>query len=246
MPGNYQPPTPQPPQQPSRLDQIDVSKIHLMREEELPQFDEILNDPNGPNYISKLLHQTRLHQNVIHINEFHQYEPLFRYSGREELGDQEYGRLSLEYARRICRFDPVYIVNDNNEILFVLPPVFNRTNTMNSLGPAGVNIAQAFVNACMLPDEVANEKRSKYGKYYNELFRLAQNEKEYEHHKKVAAEIAEDALKRAGAQRQQAQEQAEIEDIDPSTLKDKSGYTSSTSGKSEALPYSGDDDVDYM
>jgi len=228
-----------------RLANMDMNNIHLLREEELPSFDELISDPDGPKYVGALLHQTRLHQNVIHINEFKQYEPLFRWSGREELGDQEYGRLSIEYAQRISRFDPVYIVGDENEVLFVLPPVFNRTDTMNSLGATGVNISQAFINACLLPDEVSTEKRAKYGKIYEDLFKLAQNEKVHEHHKKIAAEMSEEVLKQTRAQALKEMQESEIQDISPSELKEIQSGTSSTP-ESENLPYGGDEDVRYM
>ena len=122
------------------------------------------------------------------------------------------------------------------------------------MGELGQNVAQAFVNACQAPDELSSGKREKYMRLYMQLFGAAQNEAEHEHHQKVAAEMAEEALRVSRTPAQPNQETnnkekvvSEIEEIEPLDLKDSRPSTSSASGnKTEILPYSGDEEIEYM
>ena len=223
------------------MDDFNSRKIdHYVDPDLLPQFDKLLEDPNGVELVKAILHQSRLQKNVISIEEFQRYIPLFQYSGKDQMTEDEYTDLSLEYANRICRFDPVYIVGDDNEVLFTLPPVFNRTNPINSAGVTGTQYAQAFVNACMLPDEVSGEKRAKYAEFYKQLYDIAQNNKEHEHHIKVAAEMADNTLTMLRKQAEKNAENSEIESLD---LKDSDTRSSNTN---EVLPFGDDDEVSYM
>lgn len=215
----------------------------------LEQFDQLLEDPDGYDKVKSVLLQARQHNNVMSVAEFERYIPLFRWDGKDQMSLQEYKALSVEYANRICRFDPVYIVDESNTVLMVLPPVFNRTNPINVTGEVGQNIAQAFVNACQLPDEIASGKREKYAQLYMQVFGAAQNTAEHEHHQKVAAEMAEEALRVSHGQvaKQKAIQDSEIEEIEPLDLKDSEKSTSSVPGNSkEVLPFSGDDEIEYM
>lgn len=207
----------------------------------LPQFDQLMESEDGAELVRAVLHQSRLSQNVMHIGEFQKYIPLFQYGGKDQMSDDDYTDLSLEYANRICRFDPVYIVGDENEVLFTLPPVFNRTNPINAAGHTGAQYAQAFVNACLLPDEVSNEKRAKYGAAYKQLFDIAQNNQEHEYHKKIAAEMADTTLTTLKKQAEESSSKNEIESLD---LKDSELPTSNTN---EIMPFGdNDDEVSYM
>lgn len=219
----------------------------------LEQFDQLLEDPDGYNKVQQVLHNARLMNNVITVSEFDRYIPLFKWDGKDQMSPEEYKALSVEYANRICRFDPVYIVDDNNNVVMTLPPVFNRTNPINVTGEAGQNVAQAFVNACNLPDEIGSGKQEKYASLYMQVFSAAQNTAEHEHHQKVAAEMAEEALKVSHGktlpnnQQQPKKEVAEIEEIESLDLKDSKKTTSSVpSNTNEVLPYSGDDEIEYM
>lgn len=206
----------------------------------LPQFDQLMESEDGVELVKTVLHQSRLAQNVMTIGEFQKYIPLFQYSGKDQMSEEAYADLSWEYTNRICRFDPVYIVGDDNEVLFTLPPVFNRTNPINSAGHTGAQYAQAFVNACMLPDEVSNEKRSKYSAFYKQLFDIAQNNQEHEYHKKIAAEMADNTLSALKNQAESESSESEIESLD---LKDSARSTSNTN---EVIPFGDEDEVDYM
>ena len=206
----------------------------------LPQFDKLIEDPNGVELVKAVLYQSRLQHNKISIEEFQKYIPLFQYSGKDQMSEDEYTDLSVEYANRICRFDPVYIVGDDNEVLFTLPPVFNRTNPINSAGYVGTQYAQAFVNACMLADEVSGEKRAKYSTFYKQLYDIAQNNQEHEYNKKKAAEMSDTVLEAVKKQNEKAKSESEIESLD---LKDSA---SSASNTNEILPFGDDDEISYM
>lgn len=206
----------------------------------LPQFDQLMESEEGVELVKAVLHQSRLAQNVMSIGEFQKYIPLFQYSGKDQMSEEAYSDLSWEYTNRICRFDPVYIVGDENEVLFTLPPVFNRTNPINAAGHTGAQYAQAFINACMLPDEVSNEKRAKYSAFYKQLFDIAQDNQEHERHKQVAAEMADNTLTTLKQQAESEESASEIESLD---LKDSAHSTSNTN---EVMPFGDDDEVSYM
>ncbi len=206
----------------------------------LPQFDQLMEAPDGVELVKAVLHQSRLQQNVMSIAEFQRYIPLFQYSGKDQMSEDEYTELSIEYSNRVCRFDPVHIVADDNEVLFTLPPVFNRTNPINAAGHAGTQYAQAFVNACMLADEVSGEKRAKYAEFYKQLYDIAQNNQEHEYHKQIAAEMADNTLHML---KKQAEDNTPKEEIQSLDLKDNTPRSSNTN---EVLPFGDDDEIDYM
>lgn len=206
----------------------------------LPHFDQLMEAPDGVELVKAVLHQSRLQQNVMSIGEFQRYIPLFQYSGKDQMSEEDYTALSIEYADRVCRFDPVHIVGEENEVLFTLPPVFNRTNPINAAGHVGTQYAQAFVNACMLADEVSGEKRRKYSEFYKQLYDIAQNNQEHEYHKKVAAEMADNTL---SLLKKQVEENAPKDEIESLDLKDN---TPSSSNTNEVLPFGDDDEVSYM
>lgn len=222
------------------MDDFNSRKIQYVDPNTLPNFDQLMESEDGVEMVKAVLHQARLQNNVLTIDEFQRYVPLFQYSGKDTMSEEEYEELSLEYANRICRFDPVFIVGDEKEILFTLPPVFNRTNPINSAGPTGTQYAQAFVNACLLPDEVSGEKRKKYSAFYMQLFDIAQNNQEHEYHKKIAAEMADNALTTVN---KQVKEQSTENEIEPLDLKDSNSNASNTN---DVLPFGDDDEVSYM
>lgn len=207
----------------------------------LPQFDALLSSEDGVEMVKAVLHQSRLANNIMTIEEFQRYVPLFQFSGKDQMPKEEYEDLSNEYANRICRFDPVYIVGDENEVLFTLPPVFNRTNPINMAGSTGTQYAQAFVNACFLPDEVSQEKRARYSEFYKQLYDIAQNNQEHEHHKRIAAEMADETLTRL-KQANEGKPSPESE-IEPLDLKDSNTSSSNTNGYT---PFGEGDEIEYM
>ena len=226
------------------MDDFNSRKINYIDPNTLPQFDELMNDPNGVEKVKAVMHQARLSKNIMHISEFTKYIPLFQYSGKDTMSADEYEALSLEYANRICRFDPVRIVGDDNEILFELPPVFNRTNPINISGRRGEEFAQAFINVCMLPDEVSSEKRARYSEFYKQLFDIAQDNQAHVEKIKQAEEMSKTALDRIGNKDNESDKDSEISDIDSLDLKDNA---SSSSNTREVQPLGDDDDeIEYM
>ena len=128
-------------------------------------------------------------------------------------------------------------------MLFELPPVFNRTNPINMSGRTGEQFAQAFINACMLPDEVSIEKRQKYTAFYKQLFDIAQDNKAHEEKKKIAAEIAENTLSSLKQQNNEEEKEPEISEIESLDLKDKKP----SSSNNEVAPLGDEEDeIDYM
>ncbi len=211
-------------------------------------FDSLLTDPDGLAKVRNILATERAHRNTMSIYEFERYIPLFKYNGRDELAESEYLDLHLEYAERICRFDPVHIVDESNTVILVLPPIFHRTNPMNALGDHGTQMAQAFVNACQSPDDTSKHSRAKYGHIYRQLFEMAQDQRGYEHSKQLAEDLANKATTVAVTDTQPTieEELPEIEEITSYDLKDNQHTTSSTKVQSEILPYGADEEIEYM
>ena len=106
----------------------------------------------------EVLREAKLARNTIYLSEFRQYEPIFRLTGRDEIGDERFNDLCIEWMNRFSNFDPVRIKDDNtNQIVMVIPPMFNRINPVNVV-KEGSDIATAFANACKLPDEFDKKK----------------------------------------------------------------------------------------
>ena len=207
------------------------------------QFEELLEADNGLAIVKDILRADRMSRNTITINEFYKYAPLFRYKGVEELGEDDFVSLAEEYFRVICPFDPVSVVDANGKVAYLLPPIFNRTDIINMAGPTATNVAQAFVNACQLPDEVSGVKRSKYLNFYQQLFDVAQDKQRLDHVKRVSDEMASTLLHQVNREVEEAKEQnAEVQSLEQSNLNQKEQSTSSVK-QVEILPYVDDDDV---
>lgn len=209
-------------------------------------FEELLEADNGLEVVRDILRSSRMDKNKMELHEFYRYEPIFRHSGVEELGEDQIIELTNEYFERICPFDPVTIVNPDGETVYLLPPIFNRTDVINMAGTVGTNVAQAFINACQLPDEVSGVKRSKYLQLYRQLFDIAQDKQRQDHVKHVSDEMTGTLMNQVRAE---AQQQLGVENINPdqnpSNLNQK-GNTSSSVNDIEQLPYGDDDEIEPL
>lgn len=140
-------------------------------------FDKLIDSPEEAAKVHRILQQNLTQRNTMSFDDFKYYISIFQYDGRTKLGDDEYEKRCNDYFSRICPFDPVNILDDDDNILFTLPPVFKRTNPINYAGRVGVDIATAFINASASPDEF-NHKKHKYCELYKQALDVAQNKEE--------------------------------------------------------------------
>lgn len=145
----------------------------------------------------EVLREAKLARNTIYLSEFRQYEPIFRLTGRDEIGDDRFNDLCIEWMNRFSNFDPVRIRDDDtNEIVLEIPPMFNRINPVNVV-KEGSDIATAFANACKLPDEF-DRKKIMWGSYFERAIRMANPESQL-NEARHQAERMTNTLKRQGA-----------------------------------------------
>ena len=201
------------------------------------QFDDLLSADNGVEVVRNIILASRKQQNTMTIGEFQRYEPLFRYSAVEELGQDMVLSLTEEYFSKICSFDPVTVIADNNTVLFTLPPIYNRTDAVNNAGFKASQIAQAFVNACQLPDEISHQKREKYLQWYRQVLDIAQNKDRLDHVREVSKEMT-DVLMSAVEQNKQQ--------ITQSNLNDNNQSSSSVKDTNNVLPFGDDDELEPL
>ena len=145
----------------------------------------------------EVLREAKLARNTIYLSEFRQYEPIFRLTGRDEIGDERFNDLCIEWMNRFSNFDPVRIKDDDtNQIVMVIPPMFNRINPVNVV-KEGSDIATAFANACKLPDEF-DKKKILWGSYFEKAIRMANPESQLNEARHQAEKMT-NTLKRQGA-----------------------------------------------
>lgn len=209
-------------------------------------FEELLEADNGLEVVKDILRAHRIEQNKITLHEFYRYSPLFRYKGMEELGEDKFVELANDYFERICPFDPVAVVNPEGKTVYLLPPIFNRVEVINRAGHTATNIAQAFVNACQLPDEVSGLKRSKYLNLYQQLFDIAQDKNRLDTVRRLSDEMSSNLLHQVNQEAQESgytqEPKNEVQEVNPSNLNQKEN-TSSSVHKQEILPYGDDDEI---
>lgn len=129
-------------------------------------------------------------RNTLTLSEFRNYVPLFKIDGREVLGDAAYEVLAKEYFTTITPYHPVHIVNnhDRSEVIFVLPPIFNKVSCVTELGEVGADAVTAFHNAHEQADDF-NIKKSNYTSLLIDVFNAAQNSAQSEETKQLTADI---------------------------------------------------------
>lgn len=144
-----------------------------------------------------ILREAKMSRNTIYLSEFRQYEPIFRMTGRDEIGDERFNDLCTEWMTRFSNFDPVYIKDDDtNQVVLTIPPTFNRINPINVV-KNGSDIATGFSRACDMPDEF-DAKKHLWGNYFNQAMQLANPPEALEAGRKQAEQMTA-TLKKQGA-----------------------------------------------
>lgn len=141
-------------------------------------YDEIdFNDksPENQQHILDTLAFFRRQRNLITLDEFNKkYIYLFRKDLLLERDPQEVRLIAKSYFTAIDPYHPVYVVKaknrplDQNNVVYVLPPIFNQVNTVNGLvdtEETGVEILQSFTNiAAFNIVDTFGAKSNYYGK----------------------------------------------------------------------------------
>ena len=87
---------------------INFSKVIENDKEELARLDNMLNSAVRA-------------RNTISTMEFKKFEPIFKLSGRDILGNEDYDELCREYFKRVSPYHPVYIVDNEGTVVLTLP-----------------------------------------------------------------------------------------------------------------------------
>jgi len=194
-------------------------KSELKRDDISNDFDRIIDSPNALDIINNLLEGERRRMNTMSMAEFKRYEPLFQYNGMQIVGEAQFKDLATEYFHSISLYDPVTVM-DGNTVAMVLPPIFNRFNQIGMAGPAGTDINQAFINACMSDDPMVQQRLNKYADFYKRMIHVVNDEREIVKKKEQAALQADDAMKAIANKQTDVKQSGEVEDISTSNFKD--------------------------
>lgn len=182
-------------------------------------FDRLVNSPDGAKVMAKFLAEERAKMNTMTLAEFRQYEPLFQLDGMTSIGVEPYKDLATKYYHTISIYDPLRIV-DGSTVVMTLPPIFDRFNPIMSAGKTGVDINQAFINACMSDDPMIVKKMGQYAQFYKQMIDVTNDSKKHQAKEKEAGIQKDEALNSMKTMRIKHQESVEIEDITPSNFKD--------------------------
>lgn len=194
-------------------------KSELKRDDISNDFDRIIDSPNALEIINNLLEGERRRMNTMSMSEFKRYEPLFQYDGMQIVGEAQFKDLATEYFHSISLYDPVTVMDGNN-VVMVLPPIFNRFNQIGMAGPAGTDINQAFINACMSDDPMVQQRLNKYADFYKRMIHVVNDERDIIKKKEQAALQADDAMKAVANKQTDVKQSGEVEDISTSNFKD--------------------------
>lgn len=157
---------------------INFSKVLENDKEELARLDDMLN--------------TAIRErNTISTMEFKKFEPIFKLSGRDILGNEDYDELCREYFKRVSPYHPVYIVDNEGTVVLTLPAIFNSVACVSDAGPAGCNAIDAFTNANEAADEF-NVKKKTYTGYLSQIFDAVQDPETLQRRREEAAKHVED------------------------------------------------------
>jgi len=148
------------------------------------------NDPEELSRLNRVLDASIATRNTITLSEFKRYELIFKLDGRDILGNDNYDSLCREYFRRVTPYHPVYIVNNDDEVVLTLPAVFNSVSCVSDVGEAGCNAIVAFTNANEATDEF-NIKKKTYTEYLSRIFDAAQDPEALQKKREDAAKHVE-------------------------------------------------------
>lgn len=185
-------------------------------------FDKLVDTPEGMAAVNRILKAERTKMNTMSLVEFHKYEPLFRYSGMDEIGVAQFRELATEYYHRISIYDPVTVIDmDQRKVAFILPPIFNRYNPIGLAGRLGNDINQAFINVSLNDDPMSMKKLDQYAEYYKRLIHIVNDSDEQQKKIETANRQKEEALQAiAERNRHNSQNTPEIRQLDNANFKD--------------------------
>lgn len=89
--------------------------------------------------LAKELQKTEQSKQYITIYEFLNYEPLFNKSKLQEYDPEELRELSNDFFQRIDPFNSIKVIDENQNILFELPPIFFPLSPISSQNKTDVN-----------------------------------------------------------------------------------------------------------
>ena len=201
--------------------------------EEYLDIGKIDSDDSVADRAIAILNSAKRERNTISEIEFERYRPIFRYSGRDEIGNDRYDELTQEWMARFDAFTPIYVVDDDTrELVMTLPPMFNKTNVVN-LVPNGGDIAAGFINACNMEDEF-DRKKAMWSSYFQQAIHYANDTKARSGIKEFSDQTVND-LKKSGV----------VKDYE-STSVNSNNTAESTSDVNELPIGFGDDDVEPL
>jgi hypothetical protein len=101
------------------------------------------------NEIIPLLQDDVHARNTITLSEFLRFIPLFKKAGVQQVGEEEYKRLSEEWMQRISLYDKVTVVSNMSQsgiVILELPPIFTQVSEINVIGEEVARIADYFAD----------------------------------------------------------------------------------------------------
>ena len=116
--------------------------------------------------------------NVIFVDEFDKFMPLFNKERHDEAGEAKTSELFIEYNGRFSPQHPIYILErtpDPNGVMYPslrtryklarkIPPRFRRLSTLNELGEKVPTLINAFFNATTNPSGPGDHRKEQYAK----------------------------------------------------------------------------------
>lgn len=153
------------------------------------------NDPEEVAKLHRLLDKSIRHRNTMSLRDFQQYEILFRKDGPDILGDAEYAELCNDYVSKISIYHPVYIVNEDHQVVMTLPAIFNKVNSISDMGLNGSQLVDAFSNAHMGGDDFDRRKQA-YSAYMAKAFNMVQNKEAQQQNIQMNQELYRQATTR--------------------------------------------------
>lgn len=103
--------------------------------------------------LERELNKLTKEKNRVSLTEFSRYLPLFRKDWNDEITADQYHILCEDWSKRVSIFDKVEIVRDyvdesgNYNVVFTLPPMFTRVNSLNDGNEKADTIVTIFDNA---------------------------------------------------------------------------------------------------
>ena len=172
-------------------------------------FDRLDTDPNEQAKLKHLLEAEHYRRNIILLSDFERkYAVLFRKEATAK-DPAELQKISQEYLGSIDPYYPVYVVKSKltdrvaelikaSNVVYMLPPIYNRVGVVNNLGQDGVNIMQAFNNLGRAGyDDTFDRKKKQYSSYLKIVFDNMSDTAQQEATREQAKKLSDQALRRS-------------------------------------------------